>query len=500
MFITLPEKIIKIGWSMLRFPLAFALVAATVALPAVEPGISLPSALSHSEITQTKSSRLPLLQRLIKEGKWSEVAQHVKKGAQNRDISLHDLQMLSLSFPQSEFFSAVAATKSILSIREETGLSLGTVFPIALFAQTSMQREINKGKRFWNSSRFGRELQYDAASKKIFIHLGTHGVKPVGFGRMKVVTKTILYDVNNPVVMARAVGQSRCKRERYAMEHLTNLPHVLQAQALMRHKDPKTGNRVSTIVTPIIRPGSFQTILDNKSMHLTLKEKVGIACDIMHGIAGMHRKGFAHCDLGARNYFVSIKGRKPEHRRINAYVADFGRTIPVHYAKDAPVQGNSRYMPPEAIFRAKMKGDMYLSSDLFAVGCVFWRMYFGELPAWSVSRSLNDESRDNKERYRAKVFFINAVRHSVEEKHKSARRKNHKPPLKEGFLDIILKMTNPSPKERGTAEELLQSLCVLAGRDIPEEFKPKEKKESKKHKTQKTNSNLHQKQERSRKK
>jgi serine/threonine protein kinase len=267
--------------------------------------------------------------------------------------------------------------------------------------------------------------------------------------------------------MARAVAKSTCKREMYAMSQLKGLPNVLEAQALMRHKDPKTGKQFATIVTKIIHPGSLQSILDNKSWKLTLKERVAIACDIMSGISQMQEKGFAHCDLGARNYFVGIEGKKPGHRKIKAYVADFGRTIPIATAKDNPVQGNSRYTPPEAIFRKKMQGNHYLQSDLFAVGCVFWRLYFGKLPGWSMSEYFNNESIAKKERYRAKVYHINAIRGHYSNKLKSSPAKKHTPTLREGFLKVILQMTDPSPAGRGEAILLHRDLCQLLGRPLP---------------------------------
>ncbi len=437
---------------MLRFSLAFALLAAPVILPATQDILSAPTRGFQQESHQTKAINETLLRRLIEECKWSALSHAVKSGIQKHNITLRDLQMLALSHPGTPFFNAVLATKNIMSLPVQTGLSLTVAFPIALFAETSMISEVEKGKHFWDSHRFGRELQYDRDHKHLFIHLGTHGVKPVGIGRMKVVTKTILYDRQNPEVMARGVSEAGCKREMYAMKKLVGLPHVLEAQALMRHKDPKSGKMLASIVTRIIRPGSLYNVLEkNSSWKLTLKERVKIACDIMKGISGMQEMNFAHCDLGVKNYFVKIRGTHPGHRKIVAYVADFGRTIPIKTAKDSPVQGNSRYMPPEAIYREKMHGKQYFNSDLFAVGCVFWQLYFGDLPPWSDSEYFKKESVPKKHRYRAKVYYINIFRHRIQEKYLSGIKK--KPTLKQGFLKIILQLTDPSPAKRGTAQK-----------------------------------------------
>jgi hypothetical protein len=147
---------------MLRLSLVLALITAPVILPAIEIGVTTPSVLSQQDTQQTKSPRLPILHHLIEEGKWLELAHQVQKGARNHDISLQDLQMLTLSFNDSPFSLAVLATKNILSLHEKTGLSLSIAFPIALFAETSMRDEITAGKHFWSCRRFGRELQYES--------------------------------------------------------------------------------------------------------------------------------------------------------------------------------------------------------------------------------------------------------------------------------------------------------------------------------------------------
>ena len=447
---------------MFRFTLVFSLITSPIILSAGQTGTPPSVAASQPQTQQSNTAHLPHLRRLIGEGNWTELANQVKIGVEKHELSLHDLQMSALSFPGTPFFFAVLATKNILTHREKTGLSLADLFPIALFAETSMRKEVENGKLFWSEKQFGRELQYDKEHNRFFIHLGTHGVKPVGIGRMKVVTKTVLYDRSSPEVMARGVSKAACKREMFAMKALAGTPNVMEAQALMRHKDPKTGKMLATIVTKIIRPGSLQAILNKKSWRLTLKERVKIACDIMNGISKMQAKGFVHCDLGAKNYFVSIKGTKPGHRKIVAYVADFGRAIPISDAKDSPVQGNSRYAPPEAIFREKMRGKQYFKSDLYAVGCVFWQLYFGRLPPWAFSAREEGTSVSRKQRYRAKVFHINAIRAHYADRVKTDPKEKHaKPSLRKGFLSVILKMTDPTPKERGKAKELYINLYTL---------------------------------------
>ena len=147
------------------------------------------------------------------------------------------------------------------------------------------------------------------------------------------------------------------KDEMEAMRALKGLPCLLEAKALMTHKDPKSHKKISTIVTPIYS-GALQDIFDKK-IKLSFKQKLKIAHDIMQGIAVMQAKGYVHRDLGARNYFYLATLSKKKITDISAIVADMGRTIPASDAAKKPVQGNSSYIAPEAFFRSKMKGNHY---------------------------------------------------------------------------------------------------------------------------------------------
>jgi tRNA A-37 threonylcarbamoyl transferase component Bud32 len=407
-----------------------------------------------------RPSDLSRLQGLVEAKKWKEVSHRIESGLRSHTLARHDIQKLAHQCVDSAFALAYQGTRAILSIKETTGLSFEVLFPIALSIETTLPNEIAQGAHFWPESRFGRELQYDEESGRLFIHLGTKGVKPLGEGRKKIVTKTVLYDRFHPEVMARGVTEWDVRKEMNAMRALKGLPGILEPEALMIHTKPHGHKRLMTIVTRIYRPGSLQDVLDNHSLHLTLDERLKIAHDILKGMASLHGQKFVHRDLGARNYFVKIRGTKPGRRKVEAVVADMGRTIPISEAKNVPVQGNSTYIAPEGFFRSKMAGKDYYYSDIFAVGSVLWQLYSGHVPEWRKKRFFSHESQSVGKRHHD---MISCVQHNRERALDHLKRQHHLT-KNDRFLALIVQMIHPVPHKRGTAKELCAQCATIRGK------------------------------------
>lgn len=268
---------------------------------------------------------------------------------------------------------------------------------------------------------------------------------------MKVVTKTIFYSNTKPEVMAYAHTTHKIQRERYAMKALKGLPNVLSAQGFLCHKDPKTSKKVYGVVTKICNQGSLFQALESGEK-FTFKEKLSIAKDLSTGLYMMHSHHFVHRDLGVRNDFLSIK--KTAHgRRVHAWIADFGRTIPVKDALDVPVQGNAMFMPPEGIFRKKMVRKDYYQSDLFALGCALWRLYYDKMPSWSEHRFPKKSHWSSDKQYHALVKAI-----QKEHSRKIKKIKKYTSPVRKKFARLLIKLTSPHPSHRGDTKEAKRTI------------------------------------------
>ena len=390
------------------------------------------------------------------------MSSYVQSKAKKKKITLQDLIELAASYPNSPFYHAVQATSSISKLPNQQDLPLSILFPITLFAETDLMTRINKGQLFWKASHFGRELEVDPESHRLFIHLRAKGKNVIGKGRQKFVIKTVLYDRKKPRVMAYGFTENNIDHEIEAMSNLRGLPNVMDAEGFLSHRDPHSKKVLHGLVTKIYNAGSLQDVIYKRSYRLTLREKVQIARDLVNGLNEMHTHHYVHRDLGAKNYFINILGKKPGHRKITCCVADMGRTTHTRRLCKMAVQGNSWYMPPEGYLPWKMKGKDYYQSDLFAFGCAMWNLYYGHLPAWSYERYIKYGHGSIKNRRKNLISHIRKERAKLAH-HISNMGKGKT--MRKGFLRLIVKMTHPSPKKRGSTASTKQALESLLQRD-----------------------------------
>jgi serine/threonine protein kinase len=395
------------------------------------------------------------LSLLIEEKKWEELSSRVIY-TKNPDKTLSILESLATEYKESSFAQSYEGAKKILTV-ENTGLSFSTIFPILLFYHTTLPDEIQKKVYFWPESRFGRELQYDPETKFFFIHLGTKEIPPLGIGKKKVVSKSILYNAGNPKIVARGCSKSPSDHEAEAMHALNNLYGVIPSVTEMTHMDPTTGETIYTIVTPLYNKGSLQSLLEETS--LTFEEKLAIAFDLSAGLAAIHQNGFVHRDLGARNYFVNID---KETRRIDAVVADLEKAVPIKKAKHVTVQGNKSHTSPEGFFKEKMEGEMYQKSDAFALGTVLYTLYFGEEAPWKAHNSFKKRKLTIEERHILIEYWVQYGRRQLE----LLLSKNDIDDRNKAFIRIIYDMTN-IPSERMSAKEAAVIFGSLLKEQVP---------------------------------
>lgn len=390
-----------------------------------------------------------IVEHLNKEN-WQEATQLLVAGLDSKECEPKELLILQENFSDTPFARAIQATHAVLKLRK-TGLSHSILLPISLFIEISLKGK-EQSLKYIPESRFGREIQVDPETGSVFIHLGTNNVKPIGKGKLKVVTKTIYYDIKHPRVYARALTDTPIANEIDSMKALKGKTGVISLVSALQHRDPVTNKTMSAVVTPIYNKRSLYKVLRKKKFRLTFEEKWHIATQILGGLTSMHENGYSHRDLGARNYFVSIHKKSNRSRAIECVIADFGRALPIQGLQGLSVQGNSYYYSPEGVIPSRMQGEMYKASDLFAVGCVFWQLYFDDLPPWSARIkhvAQNDMEREvESKKLSEKITKGHELIYALLNKNELAKKEAY-------FLKIILRLTSPDPTQRGSASELL---------------------------------------------
>ena len=399
------------------------------------------------------------LDRLVRTCRWEEAGKVVRRGLRSGALSPTEIQELAGRYPGTPFSNAYAGAKAILKLHGKTGLTLATTLPITLFAESNLSEETLKGTFSWNAHRYGRELQYDPETKFLYIHLGTHGIKPLGAGWEKIVTKTVQYHRLHPTVMARSAGKRSLEREAKTLRDLRGCPGVINAEGLMQREGPS--GPVPTIITKIYNAGTLQKVILTSSPRLSLREKISIAADIMTGLASMHEHGYIHRDLSARNYFVNVSKLPTRGKKITAVVADLGWSIPVSEANGVAVQGNKGYIAPEGFFRERLHQTDYFKTDIFAAGTALWQLYYGRIAPWLAKNYFIQREIPIKKRHRLVLAAVSKARAAPLGRLRAKARGRKKATLDDRFVSLILQMTDPRPERRGTADELKEKFLSL---------------------------------------
>ncbi len=320
------------------------------------------------------------------------------------------------------------------------------------FIENRAPKEMKKGNFYMSKKKTGLKyaVECDKASKNCFIILDSKRAF-IGEGACKTVHKAIHYHPKKPKLVARGTQKANRSRELTLTKKMHGKPGLFTTCGFGTNK--KKGKKYQTIYSKLYRPGSLHNALEKKT-RFSLYEKMKIASDILSGLASLHESGIVHRYLGARNYFIDIPKGKPGKRAINAHIADLGRATYAKYAANNMVQGNTKYTSPEGIMKKNMKGDDYYKSDIFAVGCVLYWVYYGKQAPWHDRSYVKDVDGPAKYRFH---LLRSRINHAIKDRRKKLK-KIAKPSPKQQFEHLILKMLHTTPKNRSSAKNLSRKM------------------------------------------
>jgi serine/threonine protein kinase len=129
------------------------------------------------------------------------------------------------------------------------------------------------------------------------------------------------------------------------------------------------GDLVSFLATEYIDGETLLARL-RRTRPLPLDEALGIAADLLRGLAYAHSKGIIHRDIKPANILLTANG--------DAKIADFGVARPLHSSLTATrsLVGTPNYMSPEQVKTTPVSP----RSDLFSAGAVMYEMLTGVKP------------------------------------------------------------------------------------------------------------------------
>ncbi len=172
-------------------------------------------------------------------------------------------------------------------------------------------------------------VEYDPATGLYFIHLN----QVIGRGGQKVVTRSVLYGIEKPQVVATAASQSQSEinNEIEIARKLQHIPHVLHVIASPANSHQ--GRVMYEMITEYYDQGSLKD--PGKQESLTMKEKVDIAKDLMEALKDVHAAGYIHGDTHSGNLLLERnQDRSLRDVRYRLVVIDWGTASPISPATD----------------------------------------------------------------------------------------------------------------------------------------------------------------------
>lgn len=379
---------------------------------------------------------------------WADDYAHLEKEIKRQKKSLKEWKACAKEMHSKKLLRAILATKKIKKEFPKLSLNTKALLQTSLFIESRLPALAKTEEYFLPKEKTGLQydVEFDPNHKTRFIVLEGKEAY-IGAGAFKVVHKAIQYHHKSPQIVARAVERTDKKRERQITELMHGKPGIFETVGFGEFT--KDGKTYSIIYSKLYSPGSLQDALDY-GYKLSSHEKMQVAYELLQGLKALHKTGIVHRDLGARNYLIDIPEGKPDKRNVTACISDLGRAT---YAKDAgntKVQGNTTYTAPEGLYKEKLQGKDYYKTDVFAVGCVLYRLFYGKKAPWQ-------EVSYVKATEYPLYFRYKELKHHVE-KYTKARRtrlaKKHSRTAKEEFELLILKMLHTKPTLRPTANQL----------------------------------------------
>jgi serine/threonine protein kinase len=411
---------------------------------------SLHSRSAHSSKKAAFPKEFNRLKIAVHDSDFTLMGKLAREAVHNRE-QLKKLKTFARNVKSTKLFRAARFALLIDAKKENLQLNPGELVQIVLFIESKLPKLIAKGEKFFQPAETGlkRALEYDPQTGKTFILLD--GVKGsyIGEGCRKTVTKAILYNYEKPQIVARGV-QMLNARELRVSKILQGGAGLFKTRALTQRTEQ--GKELATIYSTIYNPGSFKTITE-KGISFTLREKMKIVQGILIGLDTMHKRKVVHRDLGLGNYLISITKTQSGKRKVSAVISDFGSSMEITRASRVIPQANTIYTAPEGLFFQNMLGADYYSTDIFAAGCAFYNLFYGEMPAWTNRRYLRITSKPVEQNYKELIEKIDSqtkVRRDV----LGRKKVNGLLTRDEEFEYLILRMVHPDHTKRGSASHL----------------------------------------------
>src|SRR6185369_13092781 len=197
--------------------------------------------------------------------------------------------------------------------------------------------------------------------------IGEGGMATVYRARHKLVDRLVAVKIMNPLLASDPIVRERFRREARSAQKLTH-PNIIEI-----YDQGDTEDGTAYMVMELLQGESLAPVIARGP--LDVDRAIGIMIQIARGVARAHDLEVIHRDIKPENIFLCQR----EDGSDLVKVLDFGiakSRQDSRLTNQGELFGTPQYMAPERIRGEDSDG----SSDIYALGVVFFEMLTGELP------------------------------------------------------------------------------------------------------------------------
>lgn len=370
--------------------------------------------------------------------------------------NLETLEKTAQDTQNKELTRAIHATRRLATKYNDPPISKREFLQAAYYIETQLPYIKHSANHYLTKKKTGlkHDIEYDPTTGHTFIVLNSKKAF-IGSGAKKSVYKTIHYSHHDPKVLARSEQTLPMPDEIKALKALQGVHGVMNAHAFTHHK---SGNKKYYTIYSDCFKGTVSDLFSKKE--IDFRNKLIIMHDLIRGLDSMHSRNYVHRDLHAYNYLLFEENLSNGNKILRAVIADLGRTIKIDQAKNVRAQMTSRLCPPEGFNQKKLKGKDYFATDVYALGCILYRLHHNRFPKWQGEFLRSDKLSPSKK----KALLIKKLNKATASRRKQlqqSKERNEHLSLEQQAELLILHMINPDPSKRGTAAQLRHDMHAI---------------------------------------
>lgn len=265
---------------------------------------------------------------------------------------------------------ACIRAEAIWNMDSDIGLTRSQLHQVCRFVEQTRKKKGRKSYRFKGED-YSCSIEKLKGSQGILIY-DFPQMKRIGWGYHKQVAKAIVYG-KKPKIVAYCTCDASGKAEINIFRKLRG------ARGIVPYLGSRSSNKKQHyLYLEYFSSGTLGHLLRER-YPLSEQQVMRIAKDLVIGLQAMHNCRFVHRDLHEGNILL----RQSNDGLFEAALVDFGKTLHPAHARDTDVpQVPKTRNPPESLLCPYNKVNRYLA-DVYALGCNFYHLLWGELPPWS---------------------------------------------------------------------------------------------------------------------